>query len=959
MYWALDMSVKTPLRFDLVLGLVLGGSLAIVGGCATAAKTGKDRTELPQPSRELKFPDQGFQKDYPNGITLFVLPDPYTRLVQFDVRQRVGMREDPQGKSGMAHFVEHLMFQMPSDGPGSLKLMSALPQHTLSFNAYTTADETHYMHTGTSDELENYFKYTALRLNYDCEAVSENEFLREREVVRNEHRWRGENFDAYVYDKVVELAFPEGHPYRRKNLAEADAEVASITPQDACEFIKKYYTASQADVVITGDVDPLEALELANRYLEPLPKVEAPARKPVPPPELRHDRVEVKAPVKHPTAVIVFQMPKRFSKSYAAATAAQQTLFLSVSFFTSTKPTVVENWYGTGLGGKEAFLLGIAIETKKAKDLDRGIDEVLSAINRGFSADVKGKDYKGSYDSVRQQARLQVLDGIAGIFSRSGAFADYLEGNSGFYGVEIAQIDDLTAEQAHETGKRIFSRDAAMIVKVVPDGTQGKPKVDRAEFDYKPQEEDKLSVPEDIDPAEAHRPLELTDIAPPEGQSVEMQLDNGMRVVLVQSSQIPVMDVQLVVGAGTLDSPERAELAQMASRFYDIREGDRDAMNLMSFFDLAGGIFGSGVGATATTYRSRGMSIYLDFLLAGLSERVVQAEYQSGRLEAWKDNRKATFKKKKSALQAAERQNTYFEALYGEGHPHVQEIITDPKRMREISLGDLEDFRDTHYRAANSALIITGGFDMDLAIQYVDAFFGNPKLRDRKNAWMEPMADASRPAPPEPKPGSIRWITEIDRERAMTDVQIGFPLAEVYGDDHAALQVMAAMLNHGVESVRQKLGASYGVYARLDSERPGIFVGGALDSTRSGAGLQAIRQAIEDLRAGKDFDRQFAFARRNVLTSMINAQADPQLLAGNLAQAVRHGRSYEYFQDLARRVATLKPEQVKAQIERVLRDARSVTMVRGPAEGVNDILLVHDVKDAHKLPEVVHDEDEF
>jgi zinc protease len=934
-------------------------ALALGSGCAAVTKAGKGSDELPQPSRDLKFPDQGFQKDYANGITLFVLPDPYTRLVQFDVRQRVGMREDPSGKSGMAHFVEHLMFQMPSDGPGSVKLMSALPQHTLSFNAYTTADETHYMHTGTAEELENYFKYTALRLNYDCDAVSENEFLREREVVRNEHRWRGENFDAFVYDKVVELAFPEGHPYRQKNLADADAEVASITPQDACDFIKRYYTASQADVVITGDVDPLEALELANKYLEPLPKVKPPPREPVPPPQLRHDRVEVKAPVKHPTAVIVFQMPKRFSKNYAAATAAQQTLFLSVAFFTATKPTVVQRWYPTGLGGKEAFLLGVAIETKKPGDLDRGIDEVLSAINRGFAADVKGKDYKGSYDSVRQQTRLQILDGISGIFSRSGAFADYLESDTGFYGVEIAQIDDLTAEQAHETGKRLFSRDTAMIVKVVPDGTQGRPKVDRAEFDYKPKEDEQLAVPEDIDPAEAHRPLELTDIAPPEGQSVEMELENGMRVVLVQSSQIPVMDIQLVVGAGTLDSPERAELAQMAARFYDIREGDRDAMNLMSFFDLAGGIFRYDVGTTATTYRSRGMSIYLDFLLAGLSERVVQAEYQSGRLEGWKDNRKATFKKKKSALQSAERQNTYFNALYGKGHPHVQEVITDPKRMREIGLKDLEGFRDAHYRAANSAIIITGGFDMDLAIQYVEKFFGEPVLRDRKNAWMQPKAGAGRPPAPEPRPGDIRWITEIDRERAMTDVQIGYPLAEAYGDDHAALQVMASMLNHGVESVRQKLGASYGIYARLDTERPGIFVGGALDSTRAGLGLQTIRAAIQELRDGKDFDRQFAFARRNVLTSMINAQADPQLLAGNLAQAVRHGRSYEYFQDLARRIATLKPEQVKAQIDRVLRDERSVTMVRGPAEGVNDILLVLDIKGAHKLPDVVHDEDEF
>ena len=108
---------------------------------------------------------------FDNGLTLFVIPDRYTRLVQFDVRHQVGSREDPPGKEGMAHFVEHLMFQMPADGPGTPKLMSDIQRHALGFNAYTAPDETHYMHTGTAANLERYFKYTALRLSYDCDAV--------------------------------------------------------------------------------------------------------------------------------------------------------------------------------------------------------------------------------------------------------------------------------------------------------------------------------------------------------------------------------------------------------------------------------------------------------------------------------------------------------------------------------------------------------------------------------------------------------------------------------------------------------------------------------------------------------------------------------------------------------------------------------------------------------------------
>ena len=92
---------------------------AFVVACGAGAKRGSARPELPTPDRNLDkhLADVGHIKTFDNGLTLFVLPDPYTRLVQFDVRHHVGSREDPPGKAGMAHFVEHLMFQLPADGP--------------------------------------------------------------------------------------------------------------------------------------------------------------------------------------------------------------------------------------------------------------------------------------------------------------------------------------------------------------------------------------------------------------------------------------------------------------------------------------------------------------------------------------------------------------------------------------------------------------------------------------------------------------------------------------------------------------------------------------------------------------------------------------------------------------------------------------------------------------------------
>ncbi len=948
------MAVLEFARF--VGAVVLSAGLA--AGCTNKTKSATEAPDLPPPSRDLQFPDEGFLKVYDNGLTLFVVPDAYTSLVQFDVRQQVGSREDPTGKAGMAHFVEHLMFQMPVDGEGSPKLMSHIPQHALTFNAYTSSDETHYMHTGTADELENYMKYTALRLGFDCAAVSESEFNREREVVRNEHRWRGTGLGPYVYSQLLGLVFTEGHPYNR-SLVDIDRDLTSITPKDTCDFIGKFYTASQASVVVAGNVDPLEVLELANKYLEPLAKRPAAQRAVVPPVEFRSKHEEIVAPVKKPTAVILFKMPTRFSPDWAAAQSAQEMMFLAVAVLTRTNAygSVVENIGPAGFGGKDASVFGVSIETKKPGQLDQGIDVVLDAIQKGFNADLGGEDFV-EYQTARQNARLRVLGGISSIFGRSGAYADYLEEGKtpGFYGAELAAIDNLGDEHAQRVGKRIFNRESAMVVKVIPDGTITAPTAERAEFDYEPEAEESLAIPDDIDPAEAHRPLPFEEITPAEAQYVEFELDNGMRAVLVQSSQVPVMDIQLIIDGGTADGGGHPELAQLATRSYGIRD-DREARNLASFFQAAGGNFGSQVGPLSTTFFSRGLAIYLDFLIAGVSERVVQGQYRTGALDGWKMGMSDRLKKK-STVQRLELQNSFNIALYGKGHPHVREVITDRSKLREIALRDIEEFRNTHFRGANAAIIITGGFDMNLAVQYVQRFFGEPTLRDRKSSWMEARGTPPRAVPPEPTIGAIRHMTEADTEKVQTTVTIGYPLAVAYGDDHAALLVMASMLNFEVSAVRQKLGASYGVYARLGVDRPRIEVGGALDSGRAGQGTAAILAAIQRVRDGEDFDRRFAFARREVLKGMINAQADSQLLAGRLAEAVRNGRSYDYFQELARRVATLEPAAVKAQVDRVMQESRSVMLIQGPPHGIDAVTTVNGITGAKKMPDVIHEKED-
>jgi zinc protease len=912
-------------------------SIALRGALLALATACAPSLELPTPSRELVLPGEGHLETLDNGLRLFIAPDPYTRLIQVDLRVQVGSRDDPPDRPGTAHLVEHLMFALPADGPGSPTLIADAQHRALWFGGTTTADHTHYADLVDAEHLEAVFRHTAQRLAFDCTLIDDDAFARNREIVRNELRWHTQGIDVEIRRKLLAQVFPADHPYRRLD-DDSDAQLAAITREEACEFARRHYSPARATVVVTGDVTPEQVLPLARAHLEPLPAGQPEPRRPLPPLALagRHERVEVAT--KDPGALVLFELPPRFSADHTAAEAATTSVVLAVDLLTGGSRSAVAASLPVALGGDEARVFGIAVVPTRPDRLAAAIDEVHTAIDRVLATEI---DESRLYDRMRQQRRRDVVDSIAWMPGRARTYAAYLDAgvSPSHFRDELAAIDDLTPAQVHAMGRQLFARERALVIELVPGGEAALTELaELAELGYEPASDDQVALPDDIDPAEAGRPLPFDDIAPPELEQLDHRLANGMRVLLVRSSQYPVMDAQVIVGAGWLDAPEHPELPLLAMRLYGPHEGgrfgsSRDAWALFQHFDQSGSSMSATIDPHSTTYRASGLSIYLDFILAGLAERVVQGDYQSGTFDAWKEGYQRALEGPETARQIAI-ERTISTALYGEGHPHGYAQAGDLDALRRLGQRDLWRFHDERYRAANCTLVIVGGFDMPLAVDYIEAFFESPRLRRRRSSWQEPVVERPRPAVPEPAPGGPSIFTATSEDLVQTTMSLAFPLAEIYGDDHAALMVLAAMLDLEVRAVRERLGASYGVDASLHADQPRLEISGEVDSARAGEALAEVLAALERLRKGEGFERRFAFARRGVLGKMIDVQADATQLAAALAQAVRNGRSYDYYRELARHVATLEPEAVTALIDRVLDPKRSVTLLLGPPDGV-------------------------
>lgn len=919
-----------------------------LAGCA--ARRGD--TEVRAPSRELGLEGEGFLKVYDSGLRLFVAPDPYTRLVQLDVRHQVGTRDDPAGRHGLAHLVEHLMFEQLAHGPGSVSVMSELQEHALSFNAYTSLDHTHYSNTGTLDDIDTYLRHTAMRLRFDCAALDQDTFERAREVVRNESRWRRRSSGMELRSQILAEIFPEAHPYRR-DLRNEDAQLAAITREDACAFIQQHYTTDRTTVVVTGNATPEDVLALANANLEAIPRTEAPPRAPMPAFELAAGEVEITAPVDEPIALVLFATPPRFSPGYEEASLARFVALTGLNLLAKPPREGGDRprWGVMGLGGPQAPVTAFVVEVEEVDHLRQVIKDGLHAIERSAEVQVDNPQSGEAYDELRQQRRLAILRNVANLGSRSEAYADYLDHGEAFHGAELAAIDDLTAAGVQQASRTVFDPDEARVIRIVPGDAA--PELERADLEYEPKHDEEVLSARTIDPAEAERPLPYEDIVPPELEMLELELDNGMDVVLVRSTAFPLIDARLIVHGGTLDAPEPV-LPELAVRLYELRAGSEEAGLLATYFNRSGSELYVGVTEHVAIYQASGLSIYMDYLLAGLSERVVQGEYGHD-FSGWKQ-RTLEWLEKPEVEQALARERAFLGALYGEDHPFLADAIHDPERLRRLRSRDVRRYHDQHYRADNCTLVIVGGFDLSLATEHVRAFFETPRLRRTLSPWQEPRETLRATTVPEPSPGDTRVITEVDRERIQTTVTLSFPLAATFGDDHAALMVLASMLDGEVAVVRDELAASYGVYAGLVHHPSSIRISGAIDSKRAGEGLQAILAGVQRLRDGEGLEQRFALARRLVLRSLVDAQGDAALLTDQLTTALARGQSPDYFQQLARRVATLEPDAVRGAIERVLPAARSVLLVRGPATGVEDALERNGITDALALPEVVPDE---
>jgi zinc protease len=344
-----------------------------------------------------------------NGMQVVVIPDHRAPVVTHMVWYKVGAADEPKGVSGIAHFLEHLMFKSTDKIPmGEFsKIVARLGGND---NAFTGHDVTAYFQRISKDRLETVMDMEADRMvNL---RLTEKEVLTERDVILEERRSRIENNPAAIMDEQMNAALYYSHPYGIPVIG-WEHEMAKLSPQDALTFYKHFYAPNNAILVVAGDVSADEVRALAEKTYGKIPanpSVDKARNRPQDPPQRAARRVEYSDPrAGNASFHRDYVVPSYITAKPGEAEALDLLMKIAADGATSRlyKRLVVEEkiassaggaYSGSGLDYGTISLYAVSADgAEMLPKIEASIDKVLQEIRDGGVTDAELNRARSSY----------------------------------------------------------------------------------------------------------------------------------------------------------------------------------------------------------------------------------------------------------------------------------------------------------------------------------------------------------------------------------------------------------------------------------------------------------------------------------------------------------------------------------------------------------------------------------
>lgn len=412
-------------------------------------------------------------KTLDNGLQVVVVENHRAPIVSHMVWYRVGAADEPAGKSGIAHFLEHLMFKgTPSVPPGEFSKIVA--SNGGRDNAFTSSDYTAYFQNIAADRLELVMKMEADRMRNLT--LAEADVVSELEVVKEERRSRTDNDPSALLRERLEAALFLNHPYRRPIIGWPD-ELAGLTRQDALDFYRRWYAPNNAILIVAGDVDPQRVFDLAQTYYGPLrPETVPPRLRAQEPPQAGARQITLADPrVRQPSWTRLYVAPSQASAGDKAMPAALDVLAEILSGGATSrlyKSLVVERalaasasaWYDSGALDQGSF--GFVATPRPGIGMDKLQDAVAAEIALLLKDGVAADEVR----RAKSRLRAEVVYARDSLHTAARVLGEALTTGQSVADVEDwpNRIDAVTVQQVNAAARAVLDPNASATGLLLP-----------------------------------------------------------------------------------------------------------------------------------------------------------------------------------------------------------------------------------------------------------------------------------------------------------------------------------------------------------------------------------------------------------------------------------------------------------------------------------------------------------
>ena len=748
-----------------------------------------------------------------NGLTVVVQPDHASPTVGVSITYRVGSQDEQPGRSGFAHLFEHLMAQ----GTKNLKpreLSQLIEGNGGMRNASTNKTGTTYQSLVPKNALEMVLWAEADRMS--TLDVNARALALEQQVVMEEMRrsYLNQPYRTAVSGGMGQAAWTKWEN-QHTTIGEME-DVLNANLADVRAFYKAHYAPNNAVLALTGDVTLDEARQLASSYFGALaPREIAPTPDLSEPAMTVEKRLTVKDPIaKQPMLMVGYRAPERGTKDFWALSLLDQifsgsdTNPLYQALVKSAKAAVSAGsnfpWWTSHHTMKGPDLFGFSATLK----LGFAADEALALVDQVVARYAQAGPSPEELEQAKAQTELQWIDGLQFLWDRAKFLSTYaaLIGDPNNFKKDLEAVRAITAEDVRAAAARWLTGKGRAIVNVEPAASGA------ARPDFKTPEipAETPRQPEEAPPTPGPlKPAEVPELH-------RFTLRNGLKVVVVEKTGLPMIEARLSMRAGRASEEEGENgLSKAAASLMLKGTSDQDGAATLRALKKIGYSLSIDSGKDSMSLSASGLSRTSTEFFAQLGKILSQASYPAEELALWKQRTAQNLKDLYVDPEFMTGEQLKKELF--EGHPYGKPYI-DGESLSLISRERLLAFHRRVIAPQGATLVVVGDIDPQEAQKTLEASLA---------AWAGKSAEPEIPVLPAPKPSRLVIVNRENSKQANLTVAQTLDLSP-RDPDYIAFKVMNHILGGTSTSrlflnLRVAHGYTYGAYAQIELLKQGIL----------------------------------------------------------------------------------------------------------------------------------------